>query len=225
MRLVRRAGRVVGVLHRTAGSRPPDARRISLADRPPDRARRPAAARARAHALVGLQRVQPDSVLQPGDARRARRRRLVGLSNGRRTKPPAGGRFHGALRQPASGSGPIRKSPTSAPASSTACCAAPPRRGRNRSIERLPRRSAAVPRGSHWSFHNPGRNAGARPLRFSSPSDTRVANRKNEVGVTYEGDVSILLLSKPGEAATSSRWSQPRPTWPRRQRTWLDRCR
>ena len=138
--VVRRAGRGAGALHRTAGSRAADPRRLARADRSPDRAGRTSAARARAHALVALQRVQPDGVLQPGDARRARRRRPVELPNRRRPQPPAGGSISWCPTRPANGNGRTRKSPTSAPASSTGCCAAPRRRGRSRSTERLPRR-------------------------------------------------------------------------------------
>jgi len=96
--LVRRPGGRARAVHRQRGSRPAHTRRIARADRAADRARRPPAARARTHPLVGLQHLQPARVLRSGDARPSGRRRSVELHDRGRAEPAQGARLSGAVR-------------------------------------------------------------------------------------------------------------------------------
>ena len=110
----------------------------------PNRARRPPATRARAHAVLALQRVQPRRVHGARDARGARRRRPVALPDGGRPQHPAGRGLPGPLRRRRADVDVRPESPRSAPAQSRRSCAAARSPGRSPNTRRWQTRSAAI---------------------------------------------------------------------------------
>ena len=156
--VVRRPGRVAGALRRRHDARPPHARTIAAAHRDADRSGRPATARARAHARVGLQHLQPARVLRPGPPRRVHWRGSLESPHRGRPESAPGRRFSRPLR---SRRPRVAVRPDHGVPAERAGTGRPPRRGRLEGAE-VPRSGRSLGQAKRPRSSSPRRNGWGR---------------------------------------------------------------